>query len=1089
MLTIFEGIINGFLTTSKFSTKVATCGNTIVKATIDLYNQITDRLLPTPSKFHYTFNLRDISKVFQGFLMCKPISIDNEASCARLWMHEVSRVFYDRLVDEEGREFFREIIEDSMKIKWRNDISFSDVIFSNLLKLENDERLYEEITRMDALNNTLMHYLEEYNSTFPNQMNLVFFTDAVLHICRIIRVLLQPRGNAMLIGVSGCGKQSLTRLASFMLNNESFSIKLTKNYKPETFREQLKEVLMQSGCKGTPYTFLMSDTQIIHESFLEDINNILNTGDITNLYEPEDMSRIMDEIEPYTKKLGRDLSSDVKYATYIERLRDQFHIILCMSPVGDSLRIRCRMFPSLVNCCTLDWYDSWSEEALLDVSSKFLQDIENIEPDIKQRISEMCMYTYKSVEIMAIKFYQVQRRRVYITPKSYLDSISMYKNYLDEKRRELNITIMRLSNGLHKLSATNVQVADLKQILTELRPELESQSKMATEKATMVKVEKKKAEEKERVVEKEANEVSVQALEVKSIKDEVELELEEARPAMEEAKGALEVLNDDDLNEVKSFPKPPEAVVMTLEAILTYFKEPKTDWAAAKKIMGDKNFKEKLKNFEVEKLTNKTLEKVRKIIRKKQFDPDDIARKAKAAACLAKWCIASEKYAVIRQKVKPLEEKLAKTTEIYDEAQGKLKKKQDELKFAKNQVQQLEKDLNDTLDNIKDLNDNIKLNEKKLERSGKLILLTKDEGENWTETVGVLKKDMVKLIGDTFLATCSISYIGPFTGVYRDMIVEDWMNKLEEFKIPSSDNFKLTTTLGDPIKIKNWSLAGLPSDSVSIDNGIMCDRSERWPLMIDPQTQANQWIRKTYTDELKIVKLSDTDSYSKVVDSAIRLGQIVLIEDVYEEIDPALDNILQKAIFDNNGLPTIHFGGKDITYDNNFKLFITTKLPNPHYLPEVCIKMTIINFTVTFEGLEEQMLVDVVIQLRPEVEAQRDELTMNLAKLETDKRDVEIKILKTLAESNEETILDGDDLILILETSKEKAEIIKEKLQLAIEVEVQIVETRNQFKRVSIRGAILYFVITDLAMIDPMYQYSLGYVKKLFNDAIRDTEK
>ena len=229
--------------------------------------------------------------------------------------------------------------------------------------------------------------------------------------------------------------------------------------------------------------------------------------------------------------------------------------------------------------------------------------------------------------------------------------------------------------------------------------------------------------------------------------------------------------------------------------------------------------------------------------------------------------------------------------------------------------------------------------------------------------------------------------------------------------------------------------------------------------------------------------------YSKVVDSAIRLGQIVLIEDVYEEIDPALDNILQKAIFDNNGLPTIHFGGKDITYDNNFKLFITTKLPNPHYLPEVCIKMTIINFTVTFEGLEEQMLVDVVIQLRPEVEAQRDELTMNLAKLETDKRDVEIKILKTLAESNEETILDGDDLILILETSKEKAEIIKEKLQLAIEVEVQIVETRNQFKRVSIRGAILYFVITDLAMIDPMYQYSLGYVKKLFNDAIRDTEK
>ena len=118
-------------------------------------------------------------------------------------MHEVSRVFYDRLVDEKGREFFKILIEDNVKHKWRNDIPFTDLIFSNLLKLENDERLYEEITRMDALLNTLNHYLEEYNTTFPNKMNLVFFIDAINHICRIVRVLLQPRGNSMLIGVSG----------------------------------------------------------------------------------------------------------------------------------------------------------------------------------------------------------------------------------------------------------------------------------------------------------------------------------------------------------------------------------------------------------------------------------------------------------------------------------------------------------------------------------------------------------------------------------------------------------------------------------------------------------------------------------------------------------------------------------------------------------------------------------------------------------------------------------------------------------------------------------------------------------------------
>lgn len=144
---------------------------------------------------------------------------------------------------------------------------------------------------------------------------------------------------------------------------------------------------------------------------------------------------------------------------------------------------------------------------------------------------------------------------------------------------------------------------------------------------------------------------------------------------------------------------------------------------------------------------------------------------------------------------------------------------------------------------------------------------------------------------------------------------------------------------------------------------------------------------------------------------------------------------------------------------------------------------------MTLEGLEEQMLVDVVIHEKPETEKARDTLILNLAALETEKRSIEIKILKTLADSNEETILDGDQLIEILDTSKYKASLIKQQLEDSIVIEAEITETRNQYAEVSARGSVLYFVITDLAIIDPMYQYSLGYIKKLFNDAIRDSAK
>lgn len=175
--------------------------------------------------------------------------------CAKLWIHEVCRIFNDRLIDESDRAFFKEIIEESLKLKWRFNWTFPDVIFSNLLKLENDDVLYEEITDYKKLNSQLEAQLDEYNFEHQNKMDLVFFDDAVKHIARIVRVLSQPRGNSMLIGVSGCGKQSLTRLSSFMLGYKNFSIKLSKNYKPINFREDLKNVLMESGCEGQPYTF------------------------------------------------------------------------------------------------------------------------------------------------------------------------------------------------------------------------------------------------------------------------------------------------------------------------------------------------------------------------------------------------------------------------------------------------------------------------------------------------------------------------------------------------------------------------------------------------------------------------------------------------------------------------------------------------------------------------------------------------------------------------------------------------------------------------------------------------------------------
>ena len=299
-----------------------------------------------------------------------------------------------------------------------------------ILKCDYDDKLYEQNEDPVRLLKQLEGQADEYNDSFPQSpMNLIFFEDAIDHICRIARVLNQPRGNAMLIGVSGSGKQSLTRLAAFLHVAECSQIKLTKSYRPRNFREDIKEMLLNSGCERKSHVFLLADTQIVHEQFLEDVNCILNTGEIADLYEKEDFERMEVSLQKYMKENKIALSKDNIYATYIKELRLHFHIILCMSPVGDTLRIRCRNFPSLVNCCTLDWFDNWPEEALMAVSKQFFENNQLLEgnDELRDAIAGMFPRVHSSVQDLTATFYEEQKRRVYITPKTYLDALNLFK--------------------------------------------------------------------------------------------------------------------------------------------------------------------------------------------------------------------------------------------------------------------------------------------------------------------------------------------------------------------------------------------------------------------------------------------------------------------------------------------------------------------------------------------------------------------------------------------------------------------------------------------------------------------------------------
>ena len=176
-----------------------------------------------------------------------------------------------------------------------------------------------------------------------------------------------------------------------------------------------------------------------------------------------------------------------------------------------------------------------------------------------------------------------------------------------------------------------------------------------------------------------------------------------------------------------------------------------------------------------------------------------------------------------------------------------------------------------------------------------------------------------------------------FTSAFREEALDAWTKKLGEVNIRCSDGYTLSNVMGDAVKIRDWTIAKLPNDSFSIDNAIMMENSSRWPLMIDPQGQANQWVRlmeERAGNDLKIVKQNQS-SFVRTIEMAIQFGKPVLLENVPEEIDPVLETVLLRQVVRTGGVNMIKLGENMVEYDERFKLYITTKLRNPY----VCLTL------------------------------------------------------------------------------------------------------------------------------------------------------
>jgi len=548
---------------------------------------------------------------------------------------------------------------------------------------------------------------------------------------------------------------------------------------------------------------------------------------------------------------------------------------------------------------------------------------------------------HSSVVQYSNQFEQELRRSNHVTPKNYLDYISTYREQLKAKRSENRSLYNRLDGGLKKLIDAAEAVEAFGQELAERKVVVDAKRKECGVMIAQIKERSAEVANKQKLSSEKEAQLTQDNIRIVYEKAEAEKALMEAEPALAQAADALMNLKKEDIAEVRVMPNPPAAVLTVCLCVLelrpTGTEDPSKGWAAAKAMMNDPNFLAKLKTYPKDEIKEPQYKKIKKTLEKKPEDPkqaltmENIKRVSKAGAGLFQWVVAIMNYHEVAKDVQPRRQKVRQMEKEMAQSEQDLAQIKNELASLQKEITQLSATYQEKSEELYDLQLKADQMEKHLNAASKLIGGLGSERTRWSAQRDTLSQQETQLVGDCLVAAAFLSYTGAFTYDYRKTMLGAWESDLVERHVPMSQPFHLTSFLASEVEISRWAGEGLPSDELSIQNGILTTRSSRWPLCIDPQMQASKWIKEHEKSgahgggkgskpkqKLEVRSFHDND-FMRILELAMQFGKPFIFENIGEELDPIINPILEKRFVNSASGKAIVMGDNTIDFNDDFR--------------------------------------------------------------------------------------------------------------------------------------------------------------------------
>lgn len=1099
-------IFDRHFTKAKAPTNVTKLARMLPEATIALCKSLKQSLVSNDSRIHYTFNLHDTMRVVTGILQCHPLDYPTPEQVIRLWRHECERALSDKLVATEHRVTVLESIQHILQHKSFDDINRDqclegEVCFGNFFRTVNGEPIdrYGPLPDIDELDFKLRELQAKETNTYP------LYDEAIGMVVRVARLLSMRRGSVILVGLLSSGRAPISRLAAAVANSTCFDPEDVIVKGGGTYMETICEAYRIAGLEARSVTILLFADKMLDDLILDKINQFLLTGNLPGAINRKEFDAIADDLRSLLDDGPTLLTDRQIFAMFERRAWNNMHIILCSRPEDPGFRIIMQRFPNFLSTCQTMWLLPWAGDTLKDVAAIHFKDFP-VELTIgADQLSEYAADVHTLIQEKIEEYTAATGRHISVTPRTFLAFIDTFKSIYATQFKVLEDRLQRIQTALKKLRDAGYQVSEMKNELLSRERSLQDAHELTAERLKSISVSTMHAERKKGEVQEAQKKISERAHEIQQARSTLELDLESAKPLMNDAQAALESVSEEDILHLASQKSQPTVVKLVLDAILIVLRHSirpiemqdarsyRDSFVFAMEVISAPNCSQRLRGVECDSMNGETAELLAPYLRHKDFNLEKVKSFSAPAAGLASWIQAMARYydatSVIIPKIMEMDEHELNLEEHY----VALAQQQEQFDECRAELDEMHQSFEEAMALQQKLKTEATYTRTKLATSTFLLTGLQEERARWIQETEESRDEGERLPGDGGIAAAMMVYLGPFNPDARAELLQSVSALCHELNIEFSAELHVPKFFTTQNEISSWFVQGLPCDEFSIQNGMLALYCKRFPLLIDPQELCMRWI-KTRENPRVISDFTSEAVLSAVVADSLVNGKVLVYEGIENTVNPDLEILFDQtfdpdsAMPDSNTTRRIFWKGKELDWHPNFRIFLFSALSDPHFSADLAGRTTIIDASMTLQGLQDQLLNSVVQKLNPDLESSRLKLLTDINGLRKGMDDHDKTLLNELSES-EGNLLDNDQLMTKLTDIKSLLGEVDVKLLEAEDSESDVLRSYEDYRPIAARGALLYFALVSMTHLDKMYQISMTLFDLIFQRSLKWQEE